>query len=189
MFVRIRIRKYVQQDNIMKALTEIPVRALKAHLALNVRSIEASIEFYRKMLGIEPSKVRTGYAKFDVQNPPLNLTLNQVPFNERGALSHLGIQVSSTEDVLAVRRQWNEAGLYTRDEMQTNCCYAIQDKTWVLDPDGNQWEVFVVLEDNLAETTMCCLPDAGGVGSTVMPEKVELAVATGAQCTPGSGCC
>ena len=73
------------------------VQALKAHLALNVHNVERSIEFYQKMLGIGPSKVRTGYAKFDVQNPPLNLTLNEYSFNERGALSHLGIQVASTE--------------------------------------------------------------------------------------------
>ena len=114
-----------------------------------------SIEFYRKLFGIEPSKVRTGYAKFDVQNPPLNFTLNQGSVPNRGALSHLGIQVRSTEDVLATRQKWNEAGLLTRDEMQTNCCYATQDKTWVRDPDGNEWEVFVVLQDNLAETAAC----------------------------------
>ena len=132
------------------------VEVLKAHLALNVKNVEASTEFYRKMLGIEPMKVRAGYAKFNVENPPLNLTLNQVPFNERGALSHLGLQVSSTEDVLAVRERWQSAGLATQDEMQTNCCYALQDKSWVHDPDGNEWEVFVVLEDNLAETSTCC---------------------------------
>jgi catechol 2,3-dioxygenase-like lactoylglutathione lyase family enzyme len=136
--------------------TATEVKVLKAHLALNVRDVERSIEFYKKMLGIEPSKVRTGYAKFDVHNPPLNLTLNQHTFNEQGALSHLGLQVSSTEDVLAVRERWAEAGLITRDEMNTNCCYARQDKTWVHDPDGYEWEVFVVLEDNLAETSMCC---------------------------------
>src|SRR5229473_66480 len=132
------------------------VNALKAHLSLNVRSVDQSIEFYRKMLGIEPSKVRTGYAKFDVQNPPLNLALNEAPFTNRGALSHLGIQVASTEDVLATRQKWNDAGLLTRDEMQTSCCYAVQDKTWVRDPDGNEWEAFVVLEDNLAESNACC---------------------------------
>ena len=135
------------------------VKALKPHISINVRNVTASIEFYRKMLGNEPSKVRIGYAKFDVQNPPLNLALNEVPFNERGALSHLGIQVGSTDDVLAVRMRWIDEGLITRDEMQTNCCYAIQDKTWVTDPDGNEWEVFVVLEDNLPETEQtinCC---------------------------------
>jgi hypothetical protein len=85
----------------------------------------------------------------------LNLTLNQHVFNERGALSHLGLQVASTDDVLAIRERWTESGLLTRDEMQTSCCYALQDKTWVRDPDGNEWEVFVVLEDNLAETAPC----------------------------------
>src|SRR3977135_4376987 len=116
------------------------VQTLKAHLALNVRNVEQVIDFYKKMLGIEPSKVRTGYAKFDVQNPPLNLTLNEAEFHERGALSHLGIQVASTSDVLAMPEKWADAGLITRDEMQTDCCYATQDKTWVRDPDGNEWE-------------------------------------------------
>jgi predicted lactoylglutathione lyase len=140
----------------MESKTTQQVSALKAHLALNVKNVELSTEFYKKMLGIEPSKVRTGYAKFDVQNPPLNLTLNQVPFGERGALSHLGIQVASTDDVLLLRDKWRDAGLVAREEMQTNCCYALQDKTWVQDPDGNEWEAFVVLEDNLAETKACC---------------------------------
>ena len=143
----------------MNTNTTGKIETLKAHLAINVKNVETSIEFYKKMFGIEPSKVRTGYAKFDVQNPPLNFTLNQVPFGERGALSHLGIQVASTEDVLAMREQWQESGLSTYDEMDTNCCYAIQDKTWVNDPDGNEWEVFVVKEDNLAETSMCCVTD------------------------------
>lgn len=138
------------------------INTLKAHLALNVRDVEKSINFYRNMLDLEPSKVRTGYAKFDVNNPPLNLTLNQVAFNEKGALSHLGIQVATTEDVNAVRDSWEAKGLIPRDEKQTTCCYALQDKAWVNDPDGNEWEVFVVLEDNLAEAksndASCCTP-------------------------------
>jgi len=144
----------------MESKSDHSVRAHKAHLALNVRDVEKSIEFYRKMLGIEPSKVRAGYAKFDMENPPLNLTLNQNQYGERGALSHLGIQVGSTEDVLAMRRKWMDAGLATHDEMQTNCCYAIQDKTWTRDPDGNEWEAFVVLEDNLPTSDLCCSTEA-----------------------------
>ena len=131
------------------------IKTLKAHVSLNVRNVEESIAFYRKLLGIEPSKVRTGYAKFDVHNPPLNLTLNEAVFDNQGALSHLGIQVQDTADVLAMRQKWEGAGLLTRDEMQTSCCYALQDKTWVRDPDGNEWEVFVVLKDNLADTAPC----------------------------------
>ena len=139
------------------------VHALKAHVAIHVKDVAASTEFYRKLFGIEPSKVRNGYAKFDVANPPLNFTLNQVAGGERGGLSHMGIQVNSTADVLNVRRQWRERGLSTRDEMKTECCFALQDKTWVRDPDGTEWEVFAVLEDNLPEKAVaeksCCAPD------------------------------
>lgn len=157
------------------------VQALKAHISINVSNVERSIEFYRKLLGIEPLKVRAGYAKFDVQNPPLNLAMNEVALGEEGKvsrlsrLSHLGIQVGSTEDVLAIRQRWAAAGLTTRDEMQTSCCYAVQDKTWVADPDGNEWEVFVVLEDNLPEnqSSACC--DA----QTAAPQMVQ----------PGSNAC
>src|SRR5262245_55717737 len=127
------------------------INILKPHLAINVKDVGRSVEFYQKMFAVAPTKVRTGYAKFDIQNPALNFTLNEVPFNERGALSHLGIQVASTKDVKAMKAGWEERGLEPRDEMQTTCCYALQDKAWVADPDGNEWEVFVVLKDNLSE--------------------------------------
>jgi len=146
----------------MNTTTNTGINTLKAHLAINVRDVEQSIEFYKKMFGIEPSKVRTGYAKFDVASPPLNFTLNQVPFDGSGALSHLGIQVASTDDVVAMKNAWEEKGLAPREEMQTSCCYALQDKAWVHDPDGNEWEVFVVLQDNLtaakSNDAACCTP-------------------------------
>ena len=144
----------------MENNTRTQIKTLKAHVALNVSDVKRSTAFYKQMLGIEPSKERDGYAKFDVENPPLNLTLNQVAQVNRGALSHLGIQVESTEDVLAARQNWIDAGLITRDEMATNCCYALQDKTWVQDPDGNQWEAFVVLQDNLPTSSQCCTTDS-----------------------------
>jgi catechol 2,3-dioxygenase-like lactoylglutathione lyase family enzyme len=166
--------KTIEEEN-MEGKAEKAVHALKAHLALNVQNIERSLEFYRKMLDLEPSKVRKGYAKFDLQNPPLNLTLNEANFNGRSALSHLGIQVASTNDVLTTRDKWLASGLITRDEMQTNCCYATQDKTWVRDPDGNEWEVFVVLQDDLAESAPCeCgadLPEASTQGEPMAAES------------------
>lgn len=160
------------------------INALKPHVSINVRDVAASIEFYRKMLGIEPSKVRPGYAKFDLSNPPLNLAMNEVPALEgRGALSHLGIQVSSTEDVLATRERWVEVGLLTRDEMGTDCCWANQDKTWVRDPDGNEWEVFVVHHDIAADeisekSASCCVPK----GTKPLPEGAKEAPAAACGC-------
>ena len=155
------------------------ITTLKAHVALNVRNVEQSIDFYRNMLDLEPSKVRTGYAKFDITNPPLNLTLNEVKFNDRGALSHLGIQVATSDDVNTIRNSWEAKGLIPRDELQTSCCYALQDKAWVNDPDGNEWEVFVVLEDNLSEEVQaaadksCCVPTFTSIqGKT---QEVEIA--------------
>jgi hypothetical protein len=155
------------------------INILKAHLGINVRKVEESIPFYQKMFGIEPSKVRTGYAKFDVENPPLNFTLNQVPFGEKGALSHLGIQVTSSEDVIAMRDRWQEAGLLPREEFQTTCCYAVQDKAWVSDPDGNEWEVFAVIEDNLSEEVQaaadqtCCVPTSVGIDGKMQEVKTS----------------
>jgi catechol 2,3-dioxygenase-like lactoylglutathione lyase family enzyme len=159
------------------------VGVLKAHVALNVKDVERSIEFYRRMLGLEPCKVRRGYAKFDVAQPPLNLTLNERAGAAGGALSHMGIQVVSTADVLAARERWRAAGLETFDEMGTSCCYAVQDKTWVADPDGNEWEAFVVLEDDLPETAPC---KCGGKTQEAQASAGERA---GVEAQAGASCC
>ena len=131
--------------------------ALKVHLALKVRNLGASVAFYERLFMVEPVKLKPKYAKFDIQYPPLNLTLNQQEaFTAGGTISHMGIQVPSTEDVLRISDQWKESGLETREEMQTDCCYALQDKSWVRDPDGNEWEVFVVLQDAAEARVVCC---------------------------------
>jgi len=173
------------------------VKTLKPHVSLNVRNVGESVEFYKKFFGIEPvkyikaktithsvvreelglksDKARVGYAKFDVEHPALNFVLNEVPYIEGGTLSHLGIQVESTDDVLKMRERWIADGLMTIDEMKIDCCYALQDKTWARDPDGNEWEVFVVLENTEPQaeacacggkvqhhelsTEVCCTPD------------------------------
>lgn len=117
----------------------------KVHVALNVSDVGQSVKFYRAMFGMDPVKWKPGYAKFDIIEPPLNLTLNyQDKVTEQGALSHLGIEVASTTDVLAARQRLREAGLTTTDEMNVDCCFALQDKVWVHDPDGYRWEIFTV---------------------------------------------
>jgi catechol 2,3-dioxygenase-like lactoylglutathione lyase family enzyme len=143
---------------------------MKTHISLNVTDVDKSIEFYKKMLGVEPVKIKSDYAKFDVADPPLNLTMNQKEVEKGGSLSHLGVQVESTEAVEIVSQRWRENGLLTLDEMGTECCYALQDKVWASDPDGNSWEVFTVLKDVESvnnESATCCKPlpqtvDSGG---------------------------
>ena len=127
---------------------------LRPHLALTVSDVDRSLPFYRALFGIEPTKVRPGYAKFEVPDPALNFTLNEGERAGLGAFNHAGIQVGSTDDVLRARARLVEEGLATFDEMDTTCCYAKQDKIWVTAPDGESWEVFVTHED--------VEPDAGG---------------------------
>jgi catechol 2,3-dioxygenase-like lactoylglutathione lyase family enzyme len=160
---------------------------LKAHVALYVSDVGRSVEFYGRMLGLEPCKVRRGYAKFDAAEPPLNLTLNERAGAKGGALSHMGIQVASTGDVLALRERWRAAGLETFDEFGTSCCYAVQDKTWVRDPDGNEWEAFVVLEDNLPETAACECGSKTHEAQAAAEKQAD--VEGGVETQAGASCC
>ena len=129
---------------------------LKVHVALNVKDVDQSVQFYRAMFGVDPVKLKPGYAKFDIAEPPLNLTLNYAgELETRGALNHLGIQVPSTEAVLEAKTRLQQAGLATFDEMNTDCCHALQDKTWITDPNGYRWEVFFVkVGDTTPELTV-----------------------------------
>ena len=120
---------------------------LRPHLALTVTDVGRSIAFYEALFGVAPEKVKPGYAKFSVAEPALNFTLNAGERAGLGAFNHAGIQVASTDDVLAARERLVAAGLAAFDEMDTTCCYARQDKIWVHDPDGTPWEVFATHED------------------------------------------
>jgi len=118
---------------------------VKVHVALNTPRFDESVRFYRTFLGLEPVKLKPGYAKFDVAEPGLNLTLNASNgIDSPGALNHLGIQVQSTEAVRAAAERLQSEGLATFEEENVDCCYALQDKVWVTDPNGYKWEVFVV---------------------------------------------
>jgi catechol 2,3-dioxygenase-like lactoylglutathione lyase family enzyme len=136
------------------------MQILKPHVSLNVSNIEQSVAFYEKTFGVAATKRRPGYAKFDLDAPSLNLTMSEAPRTGVNA-SHFGIQVASTEDVLEAKSRFEAAGLATFAEEDTSCCYAVQDKVWVEDPDGNSWEVFVVKADApvmKADASACCAP-------------------------------
>jgi catechol 2,3-dioxygenase-like lactoylglutathione lyase family enzyme len=120
----------------------------RVHVAVNVTNVERSLTFYQTLFAQAPAKLRPGYAKFEVAEPPVNFTLNENPNIQQGVgtFSHFGIQVKSTAEVLAAKDRFIQSGLATFSEDEVTCCYAVQDKVWVTDPDGNNWEVFVVLD-------------------------------------------
>ncbi len=177
------------------------VKNMKVHISLNVSSITESVEFYSRMLAAEPVKffesketdgIRVGgYAKFDIADPPLNLALNENKVVKGGNLSHLGLQVESTEKVLEFKDRWEEADLTTSDEMDVTCCYAKQDKTWVRDPDGNEWEAFVVLsnvESMDPSDSSCCNVDAAETKSVELNPSTRVGSDT-KDTVKASACC
>jgi catechol 2,3-dioxygenase-like lactoylglutathione lyase family enzyme len=132
----------------------------RVQLALRVADLGASVEFYSTLFGVTPAKRRPGYANFAVVEPPLKLVLIENP-NQRGAvvtgaLNHLGVEVDRPEDVRQAAGRLADDGLATDVEESTTCCYAVQDKVWVNDPDGAPWEVYTVLADATEETGLGC---------------------------------
>jgi catechol 2,3-dioxygenase-like lactoylglutathione lyase family enzyme len=122
----------------------------RVQLALNVSDLNASVEFYSQLFGTRPAKVRPGYANFAIAEPPLKLVL--IEDGERrggvaGALNHLGVEVETPEEVRSATARLAAAGLEPDVQEPTTCCYAVQDKSWVQDPDGAPWEVYTVLAD------------------------------------------
>lgn len=118
----------------------------RVQLALNVSNIDEAIAFYSKMFNTQPAKVRAGYANFAIVDPPLKLVLIESESAER--LNHLGVEVESTVEVAVAIERFEQIGFGTAVEEQTTCCYAVQDKVWVRDPDDARWEVYTVLADS-----------------------------------------
>ena len=135
----------------------------RVQLALNVSDIDAAVEFYGKLFDIEPAKRRPGYANFAIAEPPLKLVLIEDPAARgegvAGALNHLGVEVENTDEVSFAFRRLTGEGLATAEQKGVSCCYAVQDKVWVQDPDGAPWEVYTVLADVPADEKAlkgCC---------------------------------
>ena len=118
----------------------------RIQLALNVSDLDAAVDFYSKLFAVEPAKRRPGYANFAVADPPLKLILMEGR-GEPASLNHLGVEVASTAEVGAAQARLSGEGLPTATEENVTCCYAVQDKVWVDDPDGAPWEIYTVLAD------------------------------------------
>jgi catechol 2,3-dioxygenase-like lactoylglutathione lyase family enzyme len=118
----------------------------RVQLALNVSDLDSAVAFYSKLFATQPAKRRPGYANFAITEPPLKLVLIEGK-GEPGTLNHLGVEVASTDEVVAAQARLTGQGLATAAEDQVSCCYAVQDKVWVDAPDGEPWEIYTVLAD------------------------------------------
>jgi len=142
----------------------------RLQLALNVSNLEESIAFYSLFFQTGPAKVRPGYANFAVVDPPLKLVLFENPA-AAGSINHLGVEVTSTEEVTRASDYLTEQGFATDIEEKVTCCFAVQDKVWVDGPDESRWEVYTVLADaslqsGVAGDDSCCVraPDSTATG-------------------------
>ncbi|MDP5183504.1 ArsI/CadI family heavy metal resistance metalloenzyme [Blastococcus sp. BMG 814] len=153
----------------------------RVQLALRVADLDAAVDFYSRLFGTVPAKRRPGYANFAVAEPPLKLVLLEGGAGQPTRLDHLGVEVASTEEVAAATGRLADAGLATRPEEGTTCCYAVQDKVWVTGPGGEPWEVYTVKAD--------ARPDLEG---RTEPELAEVA-GDGSCCRtdaqPAAACC
>jgi catechol 2,3-dioxygenase-like lactoylglutathione lyase family enzyme len=119
----------------------------RVQLAINVDDLGQSVEFYSKLFGTQPAKLKPGYANFAIAEPALKLVLIENP-GKGGSINHLGVEVESSEKVHNEIARLSSEGLFTEEQIGTTCCFATQDKVWVGAPDGEQWEVYTVLADS-----------------------------------------
>ena len=145
----------------------------RVQLALNVTDLAAATRFYTDLFGVGPAKQRAGYANFEIADPPLKLVLFEHP-EATSPLNHLGVEMPSTSDVVAVSERFAAVGLGHSFATSDRCCHAVQDKVWVDAPDVplGGWEFYTVLADDPAQ-------DAGSVPSACCASKPQGSVCCG----------
>src|SRR5262249_29296097 len=133
------------------------------HLSLNVSDLARSVDFYQHLFGKPAAKRRSDYAKFELEDPPLVLSLQPTGGSGGGALNHGGLRLVGSEGLVELQRRLELAGLRSIREEGVECCYSRQTKFWIQDPDKTLWE-FYVLEgdsdcagDHVAPTTVVTL--------------------------------
>jgi catechol 2,3-dioxygenase-like lactoylglutathione lyase family enzyme/SAM-dependent methyltransferase len=121
--------------------------AVRFHLSLNVSDLGRAIDFYRILFGTEPAKRREDYAKFELSDPPLVMSLEPTPRAVGGPLNHLGFRLSDSATLVKMQERLERAGIRSQREEGVECCYARQTKFWVTDPDKTLWEMYTLEED------------------------------------------
>ena len=164
----------------------------RMHVSLYVKDLAQTVNFYSTFFGQPASKVKKGYAKYELENPGLIISFVENAERVGDSFGHLGIQVDSKEEMERRLNLADTNGLKTLVEEGTACCYAVQDKFWVSDPDGNQWEVYYFHEDVEFNDPKYATEDAGACCSPSMEAKPKVQLASmgsSNNCEPGSGCC
>ena len=152
---------------------------MRLQLALNVRDLAESIEFYSRLFGADPYKVKDGYANWALSDPPLKFVIFERPDAEPGTVNHLGVEVESADEVVAAEERLSAAGLTTTGIDDTICCFAEKVETWVTDPNGHRWEYYVKSADRDTQRSNVVLSHRTEQGVTPVPVS---AVADGPCC-------
>lgn len=170
----------------------------RMHVSLYVSDLTASVNFYTTFFGQPASKVKKGYAKYELTEPGLIISFIENPERVQSNFGHLGIQVGTKEEMERRLEMAKAHGIVSLEEVGTACCYAIQDKFWVDDPDGIQWEVYYFHEDvefndpkyEEEDASACCMPLEREEKKKVQLSTLTVAeTETKSSCEPGSGCC
>ena len=140
---------------------------MRPHISINVKDVKKSIAFYQKLFGKDPQKQTGDYAKFDMEKPALNFSMQTGSLENLSRVSHFGIEVDSPSEIAEWKERVEKSGIVGKIEEDTTCCFARQDKVWFKDPDGNSWEIFLVYEQlpvlgSFAASGSCCTPSESG---------------------------
>jgi catechol 2,3-dioxygenase-like lactoylglutathione lyase family enzyme len=128
---------------------------MRLQLALNVKNLDRAVDYYGRLFGVEPHKLRPGYANFVVEDPALKLALFENT-NASERINHLGIEVATQHELNTAIERLSAAGLADKFEKETTCCHATQNKVWSAEPDGIAWEWYRVTDDAPAKRTPGC---------------------------------
>lgn len=121
---------------------------MRLQLALNVTNLDEAIDFYTKMFDTAPSKIKSGYANFAIENPPLKLVLFEAADGKSFEhLNHLGVEVESAAQVTATEARITATGIETTGVDDAVCCFAEKTETWMASPDDARWEWYVKTGD------------------------------------------
>jgi catechol 2,3-dioxygenase-like lactoylglutathione lyase family enzyme len=113
------------------------------HVHLHVKDLDQSIGFYSKLFAAEPARRESDYAKWMLQDPPVNFAISTR--GTAAGIDHLGIQTDNGEELAELKARAEAADFALLDEGETTCCYARSDKHWITDPQGIAWEHFHTL--------------------------------------------